>query len=160
MLYALGQFMRGKELISFQDVDRDLTRLLKQFGPRRKSIHVEYPFWRLQNDGLWCVTADAVLESRKSNTDAKKSELLKKNAKGSFPNDVKRILRQKPSSVNDVAKILLEMNFPESLHEEILNSVGLTLKSSPDGRRRDPIFDKGCCVPTNSGAASVAMIPG
>jgi putative restriction endonuclease len=153
-LYALGQFARGKEVIPFQDVDRDLSRLLKQFGPKTKSIHTEYPFWRLQNDGLWCVTADAPLESRKSNTDAKKSELLKKNARGGFPDDVKRVLRQNPGSVNDVAKILLEMNFPGSLHEDILDAVGLAPESSPDGRRRDPEFRRKvlrayefkCCV--------------
>jgi putative restriction endonuclease len=154
MLYALGQFMRGKEVIRFHDVDRDLTRLLKRFGPKTKSIHTEYPFWQLQNDGLWCVTADAALESRKGNTDAKKSELRDKNAKGTFPDDVKRILRQKPSNVHEVARILLEVNFPESLHEDILDSVGLAPESSSDGRRRDPEFRRKvlrayefrCCV--------------
>ena len=44
--------------IPFAEVSRDLTELLKEFGPSRKSHHPEYPFWRLQNDGVWVVTAD------------------------------------------------------------------------------------------------------
>jgi len=40
-------------MIDFKQVDKYLSALLKEFGPRRRSIHPEYPFWRLKNDGLW-----------------------------------------------------------------------------------------------------------
>ncbi len=39
--------------IHYAKVDRDLRTLLAGFGPSRKSYHPEYPFWRLQKDGLW-----------------------------------------------------------------------------------------------------------
>ena len=58
-LYTLGRLRRGGErLISYADVDRELRKLLKEFGPPRKSYHPEYPFWRLQNDGVWEVLGD------------------------------------------------------------------------------------------------------
>jgi putative restriction endonuclease len=50
-------------------VGRDLTGLLKEFGPPRQSYHPEYPFWRLQNDGAWEVHAAGSLKARKGNTD-------------------------------------------------------------------------------------------
>jgi putative restriction endonuclease len=54
ILYALGRYRPGEPSeIPFAEVSRDLTELLKEFGPSRKSYHPEYPFWRLQNDGVW-----------------------------------------------------------------------------------------------------------
>ena len=53
-LYALGRCARREgRLIAYSDVDRDLRNLLLEFGPTRRSYHPEYPFWRLQNDGIW-----------------------------------------------------------------------------------------------------------
>src|SRR5262245_21219211 len=58
VLYALGRWSRGETGdIPFRDVDADLTGLLKEIGPPRQSNHPEYPFWRLQNDGVWAVHA-------------------------------------------------------------------------------------------------------
>jgi putative restriction endonuclease len=48
VLYALGRYQPGQPAeIPFAEVSRDLTELLKEFGPFRKSHHSEYPFWRL-----------------------------------------------------------------------------------------------------------------
>src|SRR5476651_2609783 len=56
ILYALGCWERGQTQISFSDASDALTKLLKEFGPPRKADHPEYPFWRLQNDGIWKAT--------------------------------------------------------------------------------------------------------
>jgi putative restriction endonuclease len=46
-LYALGWLSCGDpRLIPYADVDRDLRSLLVHFGPYRKSLHPEHPFWR------------------------------------------------------------------------------------------------------------------
>ena len=59
VLYALGRLSRSEpSLIPFREVAPKLTELLKEFGPSRKSYHPEYPFWRLQNDGVWTVWRD------------------------------------------------------------------------------------------------------
>ena len=65
VLYALGRWGRGEQAdLPFRELEPDLTGLLKEFGPPRQSYHPEYPFWRLQNDGVWTVHADAPLTSR------------------------------------------------------------------------------------------------
>ena len=78
ILYALGRWQRGQRSdLSFAEVNHDVGDLLRDFGPPRRSYHPEYPFWRLQTDGLWTVAADAAVEPRKGHTDPKKSDLLK-----------------------------------------------------------------------------------
>lgn len=73
ILYALGRWSRGDvTAIPFNEIDPQLTDLLKEFGPSRRSYHPEYPFWRLQNDGVWKVHAPTGLKSRRSNTDPRK----------------------------------------------------------------------------------------
>ena len=73
ILYAFGQLQLGREKLSYKDIDQPLRDLLKNFGPNSKSYRSEYPFWRLQNDGVWDLTNAEKVEARMSNTDAKKS---------------------------------------------------------------------------------------
>jgi putative restriction endonuclease len=142
VLYALGRWARGERAdVPFAEVDRDLTALLKEFGPSRRSYHPEYPFWRLQNDGVWTVQAAAPLKSRHSNTDPPKGELLAHDARGGFSDEVKVALAADPGLVGEIAGRLLEGHFPETLHPDILSAVGLGLEPpSPKARRRDPSF--------------------
>jgi predicted restriction endonuclease len=48
VLYALGHWKQCKAEVTFIDAEPDLTALLREFGPPRKSDHPEQPFWRLQ----------------------------------------------------------------------------------------------------------------
>jgi putative restriction endonuclease len=142
VLYALGKWGRGDRTdIPFMQVDTDLTRLLKEFGPPRQSYHPEYPFWRLQNDGVWVVHATGPLTPRQGNTDAKKSDLLAKDATGRFSPDVQAALASDPALVSEIAARLLENHFPESIHPDILAAVGLTLGvDKAAAKKRDPQF--------------------
>src|SRR5262245_4015435 len=80
VLLSLARLTQGKErLESFENLEGPLQRLLEQFGPYRRRVHPEYPFWRLQNDRLWEVPNGSSLARRKSNTDPPKSELIKHN---------------------------------------------------------------------------------
>jgi putative restriction endonuclease len=142
VLYALGQWSRGEKTeIPFKQVDADLTGLLKEFGPPRQSYHPEYPFWRLQNDGVWVVHATGPMTPRQSNTDARKSELLAKNASGGFSPDVQAALASDPALASEIAARLLESHFPESIHADILNAVGLALGVNKSAaKKRDLLF--------------------
>jgi putative restriction endonuclease len=142
VLYALGRWSRGEtDEIAFRDVDRDLTELLREFGPPRRSYHPEYPFWRLQNDGVWVVRASGELAVRQGNTDPLKSVLVAHEARASFSNDVRDALRSDPSLVREIASRLLEGHFPESLHGDILEAVGLQPGVALQaGTKRDPQF--------------------
>jgi putative restriction endonuclease len=97
VLYALGRWSRGEAGgVLFRDVDRDLTPMLREFGPPRQSYHPQYPFWRLQNDGVWTVTAAGTLKAHKGNTDPPKGELLAHDARGGFSPEVQAALRADP----------------------------------------------------------------
>lgn len=125
LLYALGKFARGDKLLNFEDIDRDLAELLNRFGPSARSVHPEYPFWRLQNDGLWKVHADGPMTPRKSNGDPKKSELRRARARGQFTAELRDLFDQDPDAIHEVAQALLEQNFPEARRKEIAVAVGL-----------------------------------
>jgi putative restriction endonuclease len=140
VLYALGRWQRGLTEVSYREAEPELTALLREFGPPRKSDHPEYPFWRLQNNRVWTVVADGPMKPRASNTDPPKSELLAKHARGGFTDDVKASLTSEPRRVTEIAFRLLERHFPESLHQDILNAVGLSLEESVTRRKRDPAF--------------------
>jgi putative restriction endonuclease len=106
-------------------VDRDPRALLLHFGPHRKSQHPEYPFWRLQNDGLWELHGADLVKPRASNNDAKRSELLKHHVEGGLPESIFAALRARSRLLAAVAQRLLDANFPASMHEDILSAVGL-----------------------------------
>ena len=82
--------------VSFAEIEGELTDLLVEFGPLRQSYHPEYPFWRLQNDGIWEVTSDMPLRYRTSNTDIPVTELRQKKARGRLPQSASDELSASP----------------------------------------------------------------
>ncbi len=142
ILYALGKCSRGEDqLVPYQEVDVALKSLLIEFGPPRKSFHTEYPFWRLRNDGIWVLKNAENVELRQSNTDAKKSELIKYNVSGGFTDKIFNKLRNDQGLINEIARSLLEKSFPESIHEDILQVVGLDVSvANYTKSMRDPEF--------------------
>ena len=73
LLYALGKCQRGApRALPYAEVDPALQRLLRAFGPPRQSYHSEYPFWRLQQGGIWELQGAEHVVPRQSNNDAKK----------------------------------------------------------------------------------------
>jgi putative restriction endonuclease len=142
VLYALGRWSRGETAdIPFADVDRDLTPLLKEFGPSRRSYHAEFPFWHLKNDGVWEVRSRSPLKTRKGSDSPLKSALLANSVHAGFSDEVQKALHADPSLIGKIAGRLLEEHFPESIHPDILAAVGLTLDTGLTTRRkRDPQF--------------------
>ena len=89
VLDALTQLSRGgPNSIAFRDLAPKLTDLLKEFGPTRKAYHPEYPFWRLQNDGVAIVDDTYQLERRTGQTDIPKRELLDKDVHAHFTDEI------------------------------------------------------------------------
>jgi len=143
VLLALGEASRGKPReIPYAHIDKTLKQLLIDFGPPRKSYHPEYPFWRLQADGVWEVHSDHKLKLRKNQTDVPKSELIRHNATGGFKIPVFRALKDDPKLIKDVAEAILNGHFPETIHDDIRSAVGLDLAVviAPKKSKRDPQF--------------------
>lgn len=131
ILYALsrlGAAASGKK-IAYKEVDEVMRPLLAQFGPSRKTYHPELPFWHLQNDGIWELNVDpAILPHRKGSTNPTKNQLLSHDVSGGFPSEIYKALENDPLLVSEVASEILESHFPQSMHDEILASVGLELQ--------------------------------
>ena len=126
VLYAIGYARRSAErLIPFRQINTELASLLKEFGPPRRSTHTEYPFWRLQNDGIWEVTRAESLLQRASNNDPLKSELLSNDIRGGFLPDFFAQLRRSAKTQSRIAQGLLRAHFPNTMHADILAAVGL-----------------------------------
>lgn len=135
LLYALGKCIAGADrLIPYRDIDENLRKLLMYFGPSRKSFHPEYPFWRLQNDGIWVLDKTENLASRTSNTDARKSELIKYDVHGGFTEEIFKLLSKDPKLIHKLATQLLEAHFPSSMHQDIMDAVGLEYSSARKNR--------------------------
>ncbi|MFO7609461.1 MAG: HNH endonuclease, partial [Candidatus Krumholzibacteriia bacterium] len=145
LLLALARRSRGEPReIPYREVDAKLGALLREFGPPRKSFHPEYPFWRLQNDGIWVVRDAAQLARRTGKDDARKSELLRLNPPGGLTEEIWTALGADRLLLAEAAAAILEANFPSTLHEDILAAVGLDLDAliaaSATRAKRDPAF--------------------
>ncbi len=141
VLYALGCWSRGQSVVSFAEVTEHLTRLLNDFGPPRKVQHPNQPFWRLQTDGVWEVTPSVPPLALGADGAPTKTELLRNNAYGQFTSEVEKALRDDPSLIVAITRQLLAGHFPDSMHQDILNSVGLEIaEDRAVGGQRDPHF--------------------
>ncbi len=143
ILFALSQCLQKDErFISYAEIDEKLTELLVEFGPARKSYHPEYPFWRLQNDGIWELSNAEDVTAKIGNTDAKKSELIKYNVHGGLKKKIYDLVKSKQDIIPALAISILDDHFPSSMHEEILQAIGfLDFVINPNlKRKRDPYF--------------------
>ena len=128
VLYAIGKLLRGEDrLISYvDDIEENLKNLLKDFGPRRDSYNPHFPFWRLQNDGIWEVSdADNIRQT--ASGDPFITDLRNYNASGGFNATISEQLQNNSEITFEIIQILLDAHFPPSLHEDILQAVDIEL---------------------------------
>jgi putative restriction endonuclease len=141
LLFALGRWSQGDEVdLPYTEVEDKLRKLLMEFGPPRHTVHPEYAFYRLQNDGVWTVHTPAGLRSGAAG-EPLVSDMKVLNIRAGFSEDVKAAFRSQPELVTEIAARVLEQHFPDSLHEDILDEVGMSLQTkSKTAKKRDPRF--------------------
>ena len=131
LILALAELANEKSrLIPFEYIDKLLGDLLRDFGPPRKFYQPEYPFWHLQNDGgFWEVPERQLAVTRrgdrKRTKDVPAPILREVHAHGGFTPEAFLVLKNDTQLVNQVVAELLEAHFPASLHEPILDAVGM-----------------------------------
>jgi putative restriction endonuclease len=141
VLFALGRLnAQAPRLIPFDELEKPLVRLLEEFGPPRKSIHPELPFFHLQSDGVWEIEENSPLTLRQGSKNPLRSELRKWRVGGGFKTEIYQELKKRPEALRELARQLLAAHFPESLHGSIARSVGIDLESSIRGAHRDSSF--------------------
>ncbi|MBH0231383.1 HNH endonuclease [Halobacillus sp. KCTC 3957] len=135
ILYALGQLTKGKRILSYKETHDPLRKLLLEYGPPVKhDVTTEDPFVRLKNDGIWEVTPNidhSKYFSRKT--------LISQNVQGGFTKEILLLFEQSPSTINEIAEVILNNHFPETYHNELLERVGLNI-SIRKYRKRDSEF--------------------
>src|SRR5947208_16178173 len=88
VLYALGRWQAGQKDVSFRQAETDLTALLREFGPPRKSDHPEQPFWRLQRVGVWIVYAPSGLALKTGDEILRITAMRTRDVRAAFSPDV------------------------------------------------------------------------
>ncbi|MBF0349659.1 MAG: HNH endonuclease [SAR324 cluster bacterium] len=142
LLYVLGYYLNGGDrLIPYAQIDQNLSQLLDEFG-RYGSKGVQYPFWYLQNDGIWEIPHRENLHTNKKG-DVSRKELLNLNICGGVPTVIYDIFVHQPELMLSLVKKILHAHFPDSLHEDILSVINIQpeLNTRKDIRLiRDPEF--------------------
>ena len=152
-LWAIGRCLRGRaRLASYELVDRELARLLRRFGPHRKTIHTEDPFWRMQRDRVWEVDRPGLVRSNVEGG-AYKSDLRRHAIRGGLRESDYKAFRQDPGLATRVAEYLVACHFPTTLQDEVLEATSIpgevpgeaVVRDAIDvvtvrRRRRDPAF--------------------
>jgi len=141
VILAIGELLRGKgRLLPYSEIDTKLGKLLAEYGPRRTRQGTQYPFWRLQNDGIW-VVYDAKKVRHTGSGDAFKKDLISYNVHGGFTEEIASQLQADSELASEIIQSLLDGHFPDTWHEDILQSAGIELTSKGVIRqKRDPHF--------------------
>ena len=124
VILAIGELLRGKgRLLPYFEIDSKLGELLSEYGPRRTPQGTQYPFWRLQTDGVWEVS-DAEKIRLTDSGDAWKTDLIDYNVHGGFTEEIASRLQADSRLAIEVIQGLLDGHFPDTWHEDIYRVPG------------------------------------
>ncbi len=115
----------GSRRIHFVTIAEELTKLLKEFGPRRRIYHPEFPFWYLQTDGFWEVENRSNLALKKSGQSPTKQTLLAQDAVGAVPQHLWEALQHSAALRAELTQQLLDEFWPPTMHDAIRQAIGL-----------------------------------
>jgi hypothetical protein len=115
LLMAFARVRQGlPRLVVFSEIEAELRSLIAEFSPvQGRSIHPEYPFWRLQHDGLWEVVNAEELPSRASNTDPPISVLRSRRVQGGLPTPYYELVRLRGDVLEQAVNAALALLPPE-----------------------------------------------
>ncbi|MFN8681298.1 phosphorothioated DNA-binding restriction endonuclease [Paracoccus sp. P2] len=143
LLYALAKLKNeNAERIVFNDAEDAVSPLIQTYGPFRAKTTVAYPFVRLANDksNIWWIEP----HQKNASGDLSLVEARDRRLQAGFSDEVLAAFKADPKLIDNVALNLLERNFPPSLHQDILEAVGLYLGNDEIEavirRKRDPRF--------------------
>ena len=120
-------------LPAFYQIEEDLSRLIRRYGLPNSRQNAHYPFWHLQNDGLWQVDKPELV-GLSSSGDPHVSDLRRHEIRGGgggFIEEFLSALDARPDFAWKAVHLLLTKYFPPTLHDDILEDVGLSGKIGP-----------------------------
>lgn len=145
LLYVLSQYLKGHpRLFDYgQEIHEPLTKLLADFGPKRRDYYPNMPFWRLRTDGFWTLENTEGCKPRTGNTQPTKRELIENHVSGGFDEHSYQILCETPEMINKLAQQIMTERFPESVQLVLADLLGFdftALMKARDPRFRDIVL--------------------
>ena len=132
-LLALAPYTCGERVVRFVEYEGKLTQLLRDYGSERRTLYPEMPFVRLQEDHVWQVATHGAPDAVPPGA-LDQDRIAQPQRNRHFSGDVQRAFDRDPQAPTVVARMLLDAHSPESMHDDIPASVGLTL-NAPDARK-------------------------
>ena len=148
LLLSIARHLNGSDrLATFGEIEGALNRLIGRYGLPDSRENAYLPFWHLRNDGLWQIDRPELVRTT-TRGDAYISDLREHDIRGGLTQGFIYALDSNPDFTWRVVAGLLSDYFPPSLHQDILESVGLVGKVVPSWQvdtmtrpdTRDPRF--------------------
>ena len=147
ILLCLARIQTGEpRLVSFDEIEAKLVRMLSDFGPLSARKTPQLPFWHLQSDGFWEIPNPQGVLTKSGSVSVK--ILRDEKVKGGFTTEVYDLLTQQPELIQLLSEEILDIHFPSSLRQDILDEVGLDFEANlgfsdhKKAKKRDPKFRK------------------
>ncbi|MDD5391709.1 MAG: hypothetical protein PHE17_01685 [Thiothrix sp.] len=112
-------------MIAFDEIEEKLEQVIEDFSPSRQP-HPEYPFWHLRSEKIWEVPQSHTIPTTSSG-DADRKYLRDHKIQGGFSQEAFALLSSHSDLLERAAMILLDDNFPSSIHQDVLDGVGLEI---------------------------------
>jgi putative restriction endonuclease len=128
LLYALGQALRGRRLVSFRDAEPQLAMLLDRFGPPRATQHPEQPVWRLRlyhrsPTSFWQIAGDTSdIEVAGGNPSAPR---MRDRISFGLSESACSVVCNEPANARTLALLLASDIVPPTLQPALLEAVGI-----------------------------------
>lgn len=146
VLLALGRISScGQSDLPWSEAETLLSELVQEFGRpsntgRRQGA--AYPFTRLRSDFVWVLDRDVPMDNI--------GPLDASNVTGRFEPSIESTLAHNPSLLNQVARSIVESQFPPTIAPDVLLAAGLSPEevlgftdAAPNARRRrDPRWSR------------------
>ena len=144
LLWLIGRVAKGEaSQVSFKDAEEDLTDLMRPHSMRKSGVRVQYPFLHLAADrDLWRVEDSTGRDvSKLPDEESRRMGFLRGEVVGRLAPDFERALKNDHVR-SRVVRALLEMEFPETQHEPILEQTNLAHVVATEQAVRDPNFKR------------------
>jgi putative restriction endonuclease len=146
LLMALARIQRNQSrLFTFKEIEPDFKTLLTEFGPSNAPNTRNMPFWFLRNDAqgqLWELKLPDSLQTHPHGTAPNLTAMRQDGVTGGLSSEVERDLKAHPQLLVEVARNLLHSTFPETLHDDIANVIGLDLSDTGHRARDGEDYDQ------------------
>ena len=131
LLLSIARHLNGYDrLVTFCEIEGDLNGLIRRYGLPDSRENAYLPFWHLRNDGLWQIDRPELVRTT-TRGDAYISDLRGHDIQGGLVQELLEVLDTNADFAWRVVQSLLNDYFPPSLHQNILESVGLVGKVGP-----------------------------